>query len=60
MAAVVIPGQPRRWGCESTNFYKNSTSDTPGLPSRQKLYRCTGNQYTNSGHYHVGTKAMPE
>ena len=58
MAAVVIPGQSRRWGNESTNFYQASTMPDPGVPSRQKEYRCTGHQYTNSGHYHVGTKAV--
>lgn len=58
MAATVIPGQPRRWGNESTNFYYTSYTSTPGVASRQKVYRCPDSQYTNSGHYHCGTKAM--
>ena len=58
MAATVVPGQPQRWGNESTNFYQSSFTSTPGVPSRQKVYRCTGHQYTNSGHYHIGTKAI--
>lgn len=58
MAAVVIPGQPRRWGNESTNFFQHSSTEAPGLASRQKVYRCDGNQYTNCGHYHLGTKAV--
>jgi len=58
MAAVVIPGQPRRWGNESTNFFQHSRTEAPGVASKQKVYRCDGNQYTNCGHYHLGTKAV--
>lgn len=58
MAATVIPGQPRRWGNESTNFYYTSNTSAPGVPSRQKVYRCSDSQYTNSGHYHTGTKSI--
>lgn len=58
MAATVIPGQPRRWGNESTNFYCRSDTLTPGVASRQKVYRCPDSQYANAGHYHNGTKAL--
>ncbi|KAL5486495.1 hypothetical protein EMCRGX_G018983 [Ephydatia muelleri] len=58
MAAVTIPGQPRRWGNESSNFYHASKTQTPGIPSKQKVYRCDGHQYANAGHYHIGTKTV--
>lgn len=58
MAALEIPGQPKRWGNESTNFYQASYTLSPGVASRDKFYRCSGSQYANSGHYHVGTKSL--
>ncbi len=58
MAAISIPGQPKKWGNESTNFYQTSLGSEPGVPSRQKVYRCPDNQYTNSGHFHISTKAI--
>ena len=58
MAALEIPGQPKRWGNESTNFYQASYTFSPGVASRDKMYRCFGSQYANSGHYHLGTKAV--
>ena len=58
MAALEIPGQPKRWGNESTNFYQASYTLSPGVASRDKVYRCYGSQYANSGHYHLGAKAL--
>ena len=58
MASVEIPGQRRRWGNESTNFYHHSRTPNPGVPTRQKIYRCDDSQYTNCGHQHVGTKSL--
>ena len=58
MAALEIPGQPKRWGNESTNFYQASYTLSPGIASRDKVNWCPGSQYANSGHYHLGTKAL--
>lgn len=58
MATTIIPGQPQRWGNESTNFYQASYTSTPGVASRQKVYRCSDSQYANSGNFHNGTKAI--
>lgn len=38
MASMSIPGQPRRWGNESTNFCQASKGAVPGAPSRDSVY----------------------
>lgn len=58
MASIEIPGQNRRWGNESTNFFHHSRTPNPGVPARQKIYRCDDSQYTNCGHQHIGAKCI--